>query len=113
MIECFWASKDAWGLRALESLRRLPVARPPNPVRVMCYCMDEDVSAAKAAIEQCGEGLSHVLAGPLQYAEPLPVLPIVRVIDQHGVVREAWLGWRPDYDAVLEAARVLAKQAGE
>lgn len=107
-IECFWSFDSVPGLRALESVRRLQAALGPNPPRVICYNMDNDVDFARRAIERGGRGLTHILAGPLQDAEALPEFPVVRVVDRQGIIRGIWIGWQPDYPAARELARRLA-----
>ena len=59
-------------------------------------------------MKEYGGGLTTVLAGPLRSAEPLPELPIVRVLDQRGIVRGIWIGWQPEYAAARELAVELA-----
>lgn len=106
-IECFWSSEDLWGLRALEPMRHVKgdPGRPPPPV--LCFNLDFDVQRARAAIERCGRGLRHILAGPLQDVEGLPELPVVRVVDRRGIVRGLWIGWDPAYEAAQQLARSL------
>lgn len=108
VIECFWSFESVSGLRVLESCRGLQVDRGPNAVRVICYNMDNDVELARRLIAEAGEGLTHILAGPLQDAETLPEFPVVRVVDRQGLIRGVWIGWQPDYPAARELARRLA-----
>lgn len=109
IIECFWSAESVWGLRVLQSLRRLP-RDPVRPLpRLISYNMDFNIAVARRAIERCGEGLTHILGGPLQDVEELPEFPVVRVLDPRGVVRGIWFGWEPDYAAACELARQLAR----
>jgi hypothetical protein len=109
VIECFWSADSVWGLRALASLRRLPHEPGQPPLRVISYNMDFNLAAARRAMARCGEGLLHILGGPLQDVEELPEFPVVRVLDPHGVVRGGGVGWEPVYTAACEMARRLAR----
>jgi hypothetical protein len=109
VIECFWSADSVWGLRALESLRRLPREPGRPPLRVISYNMDFNIAAARRAIARCGQGLLHILGGPLQDVEQLPEFPVVRVLDARGVVRGVWVGWEPAYTAACELARQLGR----
>ena len=73
-----------------------------------CFSLLVSAFAACCVIESCGGNLTHVMGWPLQFSESLPTLPIVRVIDSEDTVRGVWLGWRPDLNAVFEAAFKLA-----
>jgi hypothetical protein len=108
VIECFWSAESTWGLRALESFRQTQ-ARVPAGVRVVCYNMDSDPVLAARAIQHCGAGLTHVLAGPLQDSEGLTEFPVVRVLDGRGIVRDLSIGWQPEYTAARETAEALRK----
>ena len=70
--------------------------------------MDSDPALATAAIQRCGAGLTHILAGPLQDTEALPEFPVVRVVDAQGIVRDLWVGWQPDYAETRKAAHALS-----
>ncbi len=108
LIECFWSAETIWGLRVLDSMRRLQAERTIPPVRVLCYNMDEDWPRARQAIQRCGRRLTHVFGEPLRDVERLPELPVVRVVDADGVVRGLWIGWDPDFAAARELAVKLA-----
>ncbi len=107
VIECFWSAESLWGLRALRSLDYLPRAPGAPPLRVISYNMDFNIAVARRAIERCGGGWTHILGGPLQDVEELPEFPVVRVLDERGVVRGIWIGWEPTYAAAAEMAREL------
>lgn len=108
VVECFWSAETTWGLRVLEPMRRLQTELTSRRVTVLCYNMDQEVERARQAIARCGRGLRHVLGGPLREVEALPALPIVRVLDQAGIVRGVWIGWQPAYTAARELALELA-----
>jgi len=110
VIECYWSAESLWGLRSLESFRRTARAVAAQSVTVLCLNMDFDLPRARLVVERCGVGLSHVMAGPLQDVEGLSEWPVVRVVDQAGVVRGLWVGWQPDYAAAAELARTLANR---
>jgi len=110
IIECFWTSATAAGLRTLESLRTLQAALPTSQVRVLCYNLDADPLRARRAIARCGDGLQHLLGSPLLELEPFPELPVVRVLDRQGIVRGIWIGWRPDWNAARQLALTLVRQ---
>lgn len=110
-VEVFWSSAQRAGVRAVALLGAQPPPLDPRVVRLVGYNLDRDFGAAQAAIKCCGAGITHVLAAPLTYAEPLQELPIVRVLDQRGVVRGIWIGWQADYAAPVELARTLVRQA--
>lgn len=109
-IECYWSSATRWSLRTLEILRRMQ-ADLPRGVHMLCYNLDVDPVRSAQAIEHCGRDLRHVLAAPLQLAAPLPETPIVRIVDDAGVVRDLWPGWRLEYDDARERATRLARAA--
>ncbi|MEW6253929.1 MAG: hypothetical protein AB1716_25060, partial [Planctomycetota bacterium] len=104
VFECFWSAETEWGLRALAPLRALRVDPWRPTTTILCYNLDERPDLARRAIERCGGRLRHVLGAPLRAAEQLPELPIVRVLDPTGQVRDIWIGWRPDYQPMLDAA---------
>lgn len=108
VIEFFWSADSEWALRALDPLRQLQAALRTERAQLLCYNLDRDLERAQRAIAACGGGLRHVLGGPLREVEHFPELPVVRVLDADGRVRDVWLGWAPDYAAVREAARNLA-----
>ncbi len=108
VIECFWSGESVWGLRVLEPMRRLLAELPPQRVRLICYNMDREVERAREVIQRCGGGLTQILGGPLLEVETLPELPVVRVLDGGGIVRDVWIGWQPSYDAARDLAFQLA-----
>lgn len=110
-IEVFWSGAQRASVQAVAQLGAQPPPLAPAVVRLVGYNLDRDFGVAQAAIKCCGAGLNHVLAAPLTYAEPLPELPVVRVLDQRGVVRGIWIGWQADYAAPVELARTLVQQA--
>lgn len=109
VIECFWSAESVWGLRMLESVRRLQNERGVQPLRIICYNIDFDVQLARQAIERCGSGLTHILGGPLQDVERLPESPVLRVVDAAGIVRGIWVGWQWAYTDARDLARKLAE----
>ena len=110
VIECFWTSATAAGLRILEPLRTLQAELPTSEVRVLCYNLDSDPVRSRRAIGRCGAGLRHVLGSPLIELEPFPELPIVRVLDRQAIVRGIWIGWRPNWSAARQLALTLVSQ---
>jgi len=110
VIECFWSVDSTAGLRAMESWRRLVAACRGSGVPLICYNMDADIRRARVGIERCGRGLRHVLGGPLQAVERVPEFPVVRVLDQTGVVREMWVGWQREYTGACELASKLSRE---
>lgn len=111
VIECFWSASSAPGLRGLAAFRVLQDQQGRFEVPVLCLNMDYNVQQAKWAAQACGQGLRHVLAGPLQDAEQVPEFPVVRVLDENGAVRGLWIGWRPEYTEAHELAQRLAAAA--
>jgi len=111
VIECFWSAESAPGLRGLAAFRTLREREGRFDVPLLCLNMDFNAEQARWSIGACGGGLRHVLAGPLQDAEQVPEFPVVRVLDESGVVRGLWIGWRPDYADAYELAQRLAAAA--
>lgn len=108
-IECFWTSATLAGYRTLDSLGRTQAEIPPRfRVQVVSYNMDASPARARSAIRDAGEGLRHVLAEPLALTEKLPALPVVRVLDQQGVVQGIWIGWEREFAAARKLAIELA-----
>ena len=112
VIECFWSSESIWGLRVLHPLSRWRRTPGDPSVPLLCYNMDYNLAVAQRAVARCGAGLAQILGGPLQDVEELPEFPVVRVVDQHGIIRGVWIGWDPNYAAARELARQLAVEAG-
>jgi len=109
VLEYFWTARTRFGWLALDDLRRAgPELREP-PVRVLCYQMDGDASRAPAAVAACGRGLTHVLGAPLQFVDPLPDEPVLRLLDRDGRVAALWVGWPLDVAGACEAARTAAR----
>lgn len=108
VIEVFWSADAIWALRGLGAVRHLQSELGRSPIRILCYNMDADLVRASEAIRHCGADLVQLLGGPLLLAEPLAELPVVRLLDDEGVVRDMWVGWQPDYDAARDAALKLA-----
>ncbi|MCG3127445.1 MAG: hypothetical protein CHACPFDD_02305 [Phycisphaerae bacterium] len=100
-VELFWSADSLWGLRALESARKLQQGLGERPVRVICLNMDKDHARAARAIDACGAGLTHVLAESLSLTEPPMDFPTLRLIDAAGMIRYVYVGWRPDYTDLL------------
>lgn len=100
-VELFWSADSLWGLRALESARKLQLGLGERPVRVICLNMDKDHARATRAIDACGAGLTHVLAESLSLTEPAMDFPTLRLIDAAGMIRFVHVGWRPDYSDLL------------
>jgi len=112
VIECFWSSDSVWALRVLWSLSRWQ-DQPGSPaVPLVCYNLDPDPAAARRAIEICRGRLTQILGGPLRTVEPLPELPVVRVLDRDGWVRGIWVGWDPAYAAARALAARLSQEEG-
>lgn len=120
-IELYWAGESVASLRALESIRRLQAALTHPEIRVLCFNLDAAPETARALIAQCGgpgqatgrqppQPLTHLLGGPLREVETFPELPVVRVLDRAGIVRDLWLGWHPDYAPARELAERLARE---
>lgn len=107
VIECFWSSQSPWSIRALGPFLRLQDGQTGRRVPVLCYNMNVHLTQALAAIAHAPAELTHIVAGPLQMAEHLPELPLVRVLDADGVTREFWVGWQADYPAARERAQEL------
>ena len=104
VIECFWSGESAWGLRALDSFQRLGRGLPPELFTQIHYNTDFDLPRAVEVIRLATRAQPHIVGAPLLDADPLPEVPLVRVLDRGGVIRGAWIGWDPDY----AAARALA-----
>jgi hypothetical protein len=107
-IECFWSGASPLSNHALEQLRVLAPRLPSARVRIIAYNVDRHLEQALAIIRACGGGLTQILGGPLLEADPLPELPVVRVLDRRGLVRGLWIGYLPDYSAVQDLAIQLA-----
>lgn len=108
VIECYWSAESVWGLRVLPQMRALQEELPRQGVQILCFNLDADYARARTAIATCGDGLDHVIAGPLQLVAPLPEVPFVRVVDRAGMVRDVRGGWQRDYEDSLALARELA-----
>jgi hypothetical protein len=108
-IECFWSSESEFSLHALESLRivrdRLD---PPYAARIVCLNVDADYPRALAACRRLGADFAQVVASGLLTIDPLPELPVVRILDPRGVVRGIWIGWQAEYPGLLEQALELS-----
>lgn len=112
VIECFWDGESVWGLRALDSFRRLGRGLPPALFTQIAYNMDLDLPRATEVIQLAGGKQPHLVGAPLLEADPLPELPLVRVLDRDGVIRGVWIGWDPDYGAARELAIKLSGWGG-
>lgn len=109
VVECFWSGESETSIRALEAMRTLrDRLDPPYAARIVCLIVDTDLPRALQACRSVGGDLPQVLAGALLLIDPLPELPVVRVIDKQGVVRGLWIGWQPEYGGVLEQALELS-----
>lgn len=106
-IEAFWSADTFGELAALDVALRLRDQLVGKPVTILCLNLDRDPQRAARAIQTCGGPLIHLVAGPLRGIEPIPVLPVFRLLDARGVVREIWCGWQPDERAMLESVRKL------
>ncbi len=108
VLEYFWSAGTRLGWLGLDDLRRaLPNLREP-PVPVLCYEMDLDAGRAAAAVAACGHGLTHLLGAPLQFVDPVPDEPVLRLLDRDGRVTAVWVGWPLDFASACEAARAAA-----
>jgi hypothetical protein len=112
VIECFWSGESVWGLRALDSFQRLGHGLPPELFTQIQYNTDVDLPRALEAIRIAGAVQPHVIGAPLLNADPLPKIPLVRVLDRDGVIRGIWIGWEPDYAAARELAIKLSGWGG-
>ena len=109
VIECFWSSDSETSIRALQALRTVrDRLDPPYAARIVCLNVDTDLPRALQACRGVGGDLPQVLAGALLLMDPLPELPVVRVIDKQGMVRGLWVGWQAEYSGVLEQALELS-----
>lgn len=95
VIEFFWRSDSPESLRSFEMLRRLQSELPPEGRRIVCLNMDGDVFAGRRAIDACGGGLTHVLAGPPIGAQAPAEVPIFRVLNRDAQVIAVYFGWQP------------------
>jgi hypothetical protein len=95
VIECFWSADSIWSLRSFETLRELQDQLPAEEFRLVCLSIDADAAAARHAAQLCGQGLTHVLAGPPVGGEPPHELPIFRVLDPDSRVVAVYFGWQP------------------
>jgi len=103
VIECFWSAASADSLRALATLRRIAPEMEEETCRVLCLNVDTDMDAAARAIRACGDGLTHLLAGPPLGARVPREQPVWRVLEPGGKVRAVFFGWDPSLERRLRA----------
>ena len=108
VIECLWSFASPGFPATLAELRGLQEQLADRPVRVIYLNMDSDVHLARRVIECFPPGMTHVLAGPLRAVDDPPALPVVRILDDRGVVSRLWIGWQASYAEVLSEARRLS-----
>ncbi len=107
-VEFFWAADQPDSVRALDAFRQLHAHLHRGPITFIAYNLDINPARAQQALALCHDRFTHIVAGPLQLAAPLPELPIVRVVDAAGIVRGLWLGWQPNYQSAATLAADLA-----
>lgn len=112
VIECFWSAASPDSLRALEHLRRISGELDTDKCRIICLNTDSEVGVASRAIRECGEGLTHLLAGPPVGAKSPPELPVWRVLEKGGKVREVFFGWDPSLENRLRRAADAPSEPG-
>jgi hypothetical protein len=122
VVECFWSVADEPSVRTLLALeRRWRGPEPPPAQTFLGLNMDADLAVARAVTAAgAGRALGAATTGgppapasarrlpaePLVASDPLPALPICRLLDAQGVVRRVWCGWpAPPFPSARDSAR--------
>ncbi|MGD8450598.1 MAG: hypothetical protein PVJ57_02170 [Phycisphaerae bacterium] len=107
VIEFVWSTSDPNVFATLAAVDKLRSAVADPSIRIVCLNVDANVALVRRMQPCLPTGVEHVLAGPLRSVDNPPQLPVLRVLDGAGFIRQIWLGWQPDYADVAARAREL------
>ncbi len=104
-VEIFWSSASEPSLRMFKAALALPRELPKTSASVVFLNIDSDLIAARRAVEACSQGNRVVFAGmPMEGQTPAD-LPIVRILDEEGLIRHVSFGWRPSLAGAVQSVR--------
>lgn len=104
-VEIFWSCASEASLRMFGVALALSKELPKTSASVVFLNIDSDLSAARRAVGACGQGNRVVFAGlPMEGQAPSD-LPIIRILDDQGVIRRVLFGWRPSLADAVQAVR--------
>lgn len=98
VVEWFWRSDRPPGLDTPRTLLAMQAGLNARSIGLVSYCLDADAVATRRLLQVRAAGLTNVVAAPLRDAEGIDELPVVRLIDDVGIVRRVWIGVAPGLD---------------